>query len=62
MAIAEAIPTVKTMYLCDLDVPKAEAVAAELQPKYPNVKIIPNSGTYFRTVLLLIPTALPMVA
>ena len=45
MAIAEAIPTVKTMYLCDLDVPKAEAVAAELQPKYPNVKIIPTKDS-----------------
>lgn len=45
MAICEAIPTVKTLYLCDLDVPKAEAVAAELQPQYPNVKIIPTNDS-----------------
>lgn len=40
MAVCEAIPTVKTIYLCDLDVPKAESVAAELQPQYPGVKIL----------------------
>ena len=36
MSICEAIPTVKTIYICDLDLPKAEKIAAEKekQQKY----------------------------
>ena len=41
MAICEAIPTVKTIYICDLDLPKAEKIAAEYKGKYPGVEIIP---------------------
>ncbi len=44
MAVCEAIPTLKTIYLCDLDLPKAQAVAAEYQGKYP-VEIIPTSDS-----------------
>ena len=44
MAVCEAIPTLKTIYLCDLDPPKAEAVAAEYQSKY-DVEIIPTSDS-----------------
>lgn len=42
MAICEALPNIKTIYLCDLDLPKAKAVAEELAPKY-NVEIIPST-------------------
>lgn len=44
MAICEAIPTVKTIYLCDLDLEKAEQVAEESEGKY-GVTIIPTSDS-----------------
>lgn len=44
MAICEAIPTVKTIYLCDLDLEKAEQVAKESEGKY-GVTIIPTSDS-----------------
>ena len=43
MAICEAIPTVKTIYLCDLDLEKAEQVAKESEGKY-GVTIIRQQG------------------
>ena len=45
MAICEAIPTVKTIYICDLDLPKAEKIAAEYKDKYPGVEIIPTADS-----------------
>ena len=39
MAICEAVPTVKTIYLCDLDLPKAEQVAKDSAGMY-DVEII----------------------
>ena len=45
MAICEAIPTVKTIYICDLDLPKAEKIAAEYKDKYPSVEIIPTADS-----------------
>ena len=45
MAICEAVPTVKTIYLCDLDIEKAKEVAAdELYAKY-GVEIIPTTDS-----------------
>lgn len=44
MAICEAIPTVKTIYLCDLDLEKAQQVAKESEGKY-GVTIIPTSDS-----------------
>ena len=44
MAICEAIPTVETIYLCDLDVAKAEALAAEYKDQY-NVEIIASADS-----------------
>ena len=34
MSICEAIPTLETIYLCDLDLPKAQEVAEEYKDKY----------------------------
>ena len=45
MSICEAIPTVKTIYICDLDLPKAEKIAAEYKDKYPGVEIIPTADS-----------------
>ena len=45
MAICEAIPGLKKIYLCDLDLPKAQAVAAEYKPQYPGVEIVPTSDS-----------------
>ena len=45
MAICEAVPTVKTIYLCDLDIEKAKEVAAdEMYAKY-GVEIIPTTDS-----------------
>ncbi len=44
MSICEAIPTLKTIYLCDIDLPKAEALAAEYEGKY-GVEIIPTDDS-----------------
>ncbi|MBQ7737692.1 MAG: ornithine cyclodeaminase family protein [Oscillospiraceae bacterium] len=44
MAVCEAIPTLKTIYLADIDLPKARAVAAEYAGKYP-VEIIPTADS-----------------
>ena len=44
MAICEAVPSVKTIYLCDLDLEKAKQVAKESQGMY-NVEIIPTSDS-----------------
>jgi len=44
MAICEAIPTVKKIFLCDLDLAKAQAVAAEMAESY-NVEIIPTTDS-----------------
>jgi len=44
MAICEAVPTVKTIYLCDLDLPKAEQVAKESAGMY-DVEIICTSDS-----------------
>lgn len=48
MAVCEAIPTLEKIYLCDLDLPKAQAVAAEYGPEYAKkygVEIIPTSDS-----------------
>ena len=45
MSICEAIPTVKTIYICDLDLPKAEKIAAEYKDKYPGIEIIPTADS-----------------
>ena len=45
MSICEAIPTVETLYICDLDLPKAEKIAAEYKDKYPGVTIIPTADS-----------------
>ena len=34
MAISEAVPTVETIYLCDIDLPKAQAVVDEYQDQF----------------------------
>ena len=44
MAVCESIPTLKTIYLCDLDPEKAGQVAEEAAGKY-NVTIIPTSDS-----------------
>ena len=44
MAVCEAIPTLKTIYLCDIDLPKAQALAAEYKGKY-DVEIIPTDDS-----------------
>lgn len=44
MAICEAVPTVKTIYLCDLDLEKAKQVAKESQGIY-DVEIIPTADS-----------------
>lgn len=44
MAICEAIPTVKTIFLCDLDLEKAKQVAEEAGKKY-DVTIIPTADS-----------------
>ncbi len=43
MAIHEAIPAVKTIYLCDIDLGKAQAVAAEYKGKYEGVEVIASA-------------------
>ena len=43
-AIHEALPQIKTMYLCDLDVAKAEEIAQEYNEKL-GVEIIPTSDS-----------------
>ena len=45
MSICEAIPTVKTIYICDLALPKAEKIAAEYKDKYPGIEIIPTADS-----------------
>ena len=50
MAICEAIPTVKTIYLCDLDLEKAEQVAKESEGKY-GVTIIPTSSICAQNII-----------
>ena len=44
MAVCEAIPTLKTIYLCDIDLPKAQALAAEYDGKF-GVEIIPTADS-----------------
>lgn len=44
MAVCEAIPTIKTIYLCDLDLEKAKQVAEESAGMY-DVEIIPTSDS-----------------
>ena len=41
MAVAEAMPQVKKMYISDLDMSKAENIVKEYQPKYPWLELIP---------------------
>ncbi|MGI5888306.1 MAG: ornithine cyclodeaminase family protein [Oscillospiraceae bacterium] len=58
MSVCEALPTVKTIYLCDLDVPKAEKVAAE-SPYKDKVKIIPtgdSKGSALKSQLIITET------
>ena len=40
----EALPQIKTMYLCDIDLPKAEGIAAEYGDSL-GVKIIPTADS-----------------
>ena len=42
MAVAEALPQTKKLYVSDLDMSKAEATVKEYQPKYPNMEMIPT--------------------
>ena len=42
MAIMEAVPSIETIYLCDLDVSKAEGIAKEYEGKY---NVIPTGDT-----------------
>ena len=44
MSICEAVPTLKTIYLCDIDLPKAQTLAAEYEGKY-GVEIIPTADS-----------------
>ncbi len=44
MAVHEALPNIKTMYLCDIDLAKAEALAAEYGDSY-GVKLIPTTDS-----------------
>ncbi len=44
MAISEAIPNLETIYLCDLDISKAEALADEYAPSL-SAKIIPTTDS-----------------
>ena len=44
MAVCEAIPTLKTIYLCDIDMTKAIALSAEYKDKY-DVEIIPTDNS-----------------
>jgi len=44
MAVCEAIPTVKKIYLADLDVAKAEAIASDLSAQY-GVEIVPTADS-----------------
>ena len=43
-AVHEALPQIKTMYLCDIDLPKAEGIAAEYGDSL-GVKIIPTADS-----------------
>ena len=45
MSICEAIPTVKTLYICDIDLPKAQKIAEEYKGKYEGVEIIASSDS-----------------
>lgn len=45
MAIAEAMPQVKKMYIADLDMSKAQDIINEYQPKYPWLELIPTTDT-----------------
>lgn len=45
MAIAEAMPQVKKMYIADLDMSKAQDIIKEYQPKYPWLELIPATDT-----------------
>lgn len=45
MAIAEAMPEVKKMYIADLDMSKAQDIINEYQPKYPWLELIPTTDT-----------------
>ena len=40
MAVCEAMPQVKKIYVCDLNMEKAQAIVDEYQPQYPNVKLV----------------------
>lgn len=42
MAVAEALPQVKKLYISDLDMSKAQDVVSEYQSKYPNIEMIPT--------------------
>lgn len=44
MAVCEAIPTIKTIYLCDIDLGKAEALAKDSAGMY-DVEIIPTTDS-----------------
>ena len=44
MSICEAVPTLKTIYLCDIDLPKAQTLAAEYEGRY-GVEIIPTADS-----------------
>lgn len=44
LAVSEAIPTLETIYLCDLDISKAEALAEEYGPLL-KAKIIPTTDS-----------------
>ncbi len=43
-AVHEALPQIKTMYLCDIDVAKAEGIAKEYGDSL-GVEIIPTSDS-----------------
>lgn len=43
MAIGECMPQIEKMYICDLDMSKAESIVNDLQPVYPNLKLIPTT-------------------
>lgn len=44
MAVAEAMPQIKKIYVADLDMSKADDIVKEYQPQYPNVELVPTDN------------------
>ena len=44
-SVCEAIPTLETIYICDIDLPKAQKIAEEYKGKYEGVEIIASDDS-----------------